>query len=55
MCAWGEEHWRGAVVSMINAVRKRLRGQHIKLAYYLQWFQIQIKKISQAAIRRVRS
>lgn len=28
---------QGVVVFMINAVRKRQRGRHIKLAYYSQW------------------
>lgn len=43
----GGGRWKlrqGVVVSMINAVRKRQRGRHIKLAYYSQRLQIQIKK-----------
>lgn len=49
-----EELWRGVVFSMINAVRKRRRGQHIKLAYYSQWLQIQIKKIAHDVVRTAR-
>lgn len=34
---------------MISAVHKSRRGQHIKLAYYSLWLQMQIKKIAQDA------
>jgi len=46
----GVGRWKlrqGVVVFMINAVRNRQRGRHIKLAYYSQGLQIQIKKGSQ--------
>lgn len=45
----GVGRWKlrqGVVVFMIYAVRKRQRGRHIKLAYYSQWLQIQIKKVA---------
>lgn len=54
VCVWGAELRRSVVFSMINAVHKRRRGQNIKLAYYSQWLQIQIKKIAQDAVRTAR-